>query len=77
MRAQITLNFDEDEAEQVVTLVLGLDERLSFMEQQLETLLEKVNELEHGQKPRKRRRSPVSGAGDAATPKNVERFRAG
>ena len=72
MRAQITLNFDEDEAEQVVTLVLGLDERLSFMEQQLETLLEKVNELEHGQKSGKRRRSPVSGAGDAATSKSVE-----
>jgi len=63
MRAQITLNFDEDEAEQVVTLVLGLDERLSFMEQQLETLLEKVNELQHGQKPRKRTKKPCIRSG--------------
>ena len=65
MKGELTIIFDQEEAEQVVTLVLGLDERLSFMEQQIETLLEKVNELQHGQKPRKRRRSPVSGAGDA------------
>jgi len=72
VKGELTIIFDEEEAERIVTLLLGLDERLSFMEQQLETLLEKVNELQHGQKSGKRRRSPVSGAGDAATSKSVE-----
>jgi hypothetical protein len=65
VKGELTIIFDEEEAEKVVTLVLGLDERLSLMEQQMETLLEKVNELQHGQKSRNRRGSPVSGAGDA------------
>jgi hypothetical protein len=65
VKGELTIIFDQEEAERVVTLVLGLDERLFCMEQQLETLLEKVNGSEHGQKSRNRRRSPVSGAGNA------------
>ena len=42
MKGELTIIFDEEEAEKVVTLLLGLDERLSFMEQQMETLLEKL-----------------------------------
>tara|TARA_Y100000004_G_C8829704_1_gene375611 strand:+ start:534 stop:755 length:222 start_codon:yes stop_codon:yes gene_type:complete len=70
VKGELTIIFDEEEAQRVVTLLLGLDERLSVMEQQIETLLEKVNGSEHGQKSRNRRRSPVSGVSDADAPES-------
>jgi hypothetical protein len=70
VKGELTIIFDEEEAQRVVTLLLGLDERLSVMEQQIETLLEKVNGSEYGQKSRNRRRSPVSGASDADAPES-------
>jgi hypothetical protein len=65
VKGELTIIFDEEEAQRVVTLLLSLDERLSVMEQQIETLLEKVNGFEHGQKSRNRRGSSVPRASDA------------
>ena len=60
MKTKLTLYFDEEQAQEVYDLVLGLNERLDRMDQSLSTLLEKVDELG---KPTKRRRSTDASTG--------------
>ena len=60
MKTKLTLYFDEEQAQEVYELVLGLNERLDRMDQSLSTLLEKVDELG---KPTKRGRSTDASTG--------------